>query len=156
MNSSLYNKLGLSISNLILDTESKEYKACRYNLNDLKIIDRKAKITPKKVGQFVTCWKRNQEGITTPFNESDDFDYYVINVTSGAQSGQFVFPKAILIKKGIVSTNSKDGKRGFRVYPEWDKPTNKQAISTQKWQLSYFLDLNDSSLLKKAKELYKG
>lgn len=156
MNSSLYNKLGLSISNLILDTESKEYKACRYNLNDLKIIDRKAKITPKKVGQFVTCWKRNQEGITSPFNESDDFDFYVINVNSNNNTGQFVFPKAILIDKGIVSSKNKDGKRGFRVYPAWDRPTNKQAISTQKWQLSYFLDLNDSSLLKKAKELYKG
>ncbi|EMM78684.1 MepB domain protein [Leptospira santarosai str. 2000030832] len=52
-------------------------------------------------------------------------------------SGQvLIFPKQVLFEKGIVSGR----KRGFRVYPSWDKPTNKQALQTQKWQLAYFLE----------------
>jgi hypothetical protein len=31
---------------------------------------------------------------------------------------------------------------GIRVYPIWDKPTSKQALKTQLWQLSYFVNMS--------------
>ena len=129
-----------TISNYIQNTESQEYKACSYEVNGEKIIERTAKITPKKIGQFVTCWQRNANGITEPFKNTDDFDFFFIKVKKKEKSGVFKFSKEVLIKNGIVSTEKKDGKRGFRVYPIWDKPTNKQAIKTQSWQLTYFIN----------------
>ena len=128
------------IVNLIEHKEAKEYYGCSYELDGLKIIERTAKITPKKIGQFVTCWKRNVNGITEPYKDSDEFDFFIIKVFYENSTGYFKFPKTALIKNGIVSTEKKDGKRGFRVYPIWDKPTSKQAIKTQNWQLKYFVN----------------
>lgn len=121
-----------------VNKESTEYKACSYELDGIKIIERTAKITPTKIGQFVTCWIRNTAGITEPYNDSDNLDFFYIKVINKEKKGLFKFPKEALIKNGILSTEEKDGKRGFRVYPAWDKPTSKQAMKTQQWQLKYF------------------
>ncbi|MDW3208614.1 MAG: MepB family protein [Reichenbachiella sp.] len=141
---SFYDSHGIIISCFQKEKESQEYGACRYEINGKKIISRNAKITPKKVGQFVTVWKRSSEGITQPFEESDNFNLLVINVRNEDQLGQFVFPKSILIEKGIITSNKKEGKRGFRVYPPWDEPTNSQATRSQKWQIGYFITSEDS------------
>lgn len=155
INTEMYRKCGLKISNFITEPESKEYNACQFQIDGRFVISRTAKITPKKIGQFVTFWKRNQKGITAPFSETDTFHFYVIIVKRDNRLAQFVFPKSILIAKGIVSTEKKDGKRGFRVYPSWDKPTNKQAEKTQQWQLDYSFEINASTNLKKVTELYQ-
>ena len=68
---------------------------------------------PKKVGQFVTFWKRTGNGPIEPFDEQDSVDYYVVNVRSAEAFGQFVFPREVLLKKGIISTVTKEGKRAF-------------------------------------------
>jgi hypothetical protein len=153
--SKVYNTCELQISNFQTESESKEYDACRFELNGLKIVSRNAKVTPKKVGLFVTFWKRNQDGITEPIHASDDFDFYAISAKTETHFGQFVFPKSVLIAKGIVSTDKKDGKRGFRVYPAWDTTKTKQARTTQKWQLDYFYEIGESMDLKRITELYK-
>ena len=150
----VYDPSGFRISNFLTEAESKEYGACRFELNEIKIISRNAKVTPKKVGQFVTFWKRNKEGITEPLHASDDFDYYVVSTKTGTQLGQFVFPKSVLIEKGIVSTDDKDGKRGFRVYPFWDITNSKQANKTQKWQLDYFYEIRETVNFKKVRDLF--
>lgn len=150
----IYNKLSLEISHFQQEPEGSDYDACQFELNGMKIISRSAKITPKKVGQFVTCWKRNREGITEPFKETDPFDCYVIQVTADNHMGQFVFPKSALINHGIVSTASEAGKRGFRVYPKWDKAVNRQAIKTQTWQLDYFYEMGEKTDLEKVRELF--
>ncbi|MGH1385560.1 MepB family protein [Kordia sp.] len=151
----LYDPCNFNFSNFRLDEESAAYEACSFQLKTSQIICRAAKITPKKIGQFVTIWKRNSEGVTAPFHELDTFDFIVINVQKEEQFGQFIFPKSMLIQKRIVATVTKDGKRGIRVYPSWDTPTSKQAIKTQAWQLQYFLPieaaLND---LKEVNRLY--
>lgn len=151
----VYDKLGLEPLNFQVEAESKEYDACRFELNRRKIICRSAKITPKKVGQFVTFWKRNGIGPIEPFQENDAIDYFVVNLRSGDEIGQFVFPKSILIKKGIISTEQKEGKRAFRVYPKWDFPKSKQAERTQKWQLEYFYEVHDSIDTSTVLELYR-
>ncbi|QQR49103.1 MepB family protein [bacterium] len=107
-------------------------------MNNHAILFRVAKITPTKVGQFVTIWKRNQAGITAPHDLADNIDFFVISVRNGERLGQFVFPTKILAEKDIVSKNDSGGKRGVRVYPAWDVADNPQAKMTQAWQLAYF------------------
>ena len=145
INKSIYLKCNLSISELEIEKEGALYHACSYKLNNNICFNRLAKITPKKTGQFVTFWKRNTKGITEPYHANDNFDFLIINVKFKKRFGQFIFPKIILIEKGIVSSETKNGKRGFRVYPEWDMTENNQAIKTQKWQLKYFTETNHSS-----------
>ena len=142
------------MSNFNNELEGIEYDACQFELSGMNIISRSAKITPKKIGQFVTFWKRDAEGVTTPYSEHDRFDFYVINVKTEDKFGQFVFPKKELIERGIVSTEKKDGKRGFRIYPEWNKVQNKQAEKSQKWQLKYFYKIDEEINLGKINELY--
>ena len=102
-----YNEfLNLSISNIIIEKEGKAYEACQFTINNKLIISRKAKITPRKIGQFVTCWKRNANGETEPFHEKDAIEFYCIKVFKEQQQGVFVFPQEILIKKKILSTNN--------------------------------------------------
>jgi len=152
----IYDKIELEISNFKIELESKEYNACRFELNGRHIISRNAKITPKKVGQFVTFWKRNGNGPIEPFSETDSIDFYVVTVCKKNEFGQFVFPRTVLMKKGIITTGKKEGKRAFRVYPNWDEAKNKQAKQTQKWQLNYFYEINNSTELNSVKELYKN
>lgn len=137
----VYDTCSFEFSNLIIDSESVEYQACSFKLNSFQIIHRLSKITPTKIGQFVTIWKRNDKGITAPFDVSDDFDFIIITSKSGENLGQFVFPKSVLLEKGIISNNNTSGKRGIRVYPPWDIPTNKQAEKTQNWQIKYFYSI---------------
>lgn len=150
----IYDKCSLEISDFKTETESKEYNACRFKLNGLNILSRNAKITPKKAGQFVTFWKRNENGLIEPFDVNDPIDFYTVNVRTENEFGQFVFPKSVLLKKGILSTSMKDGKRAFRVYPKWDIVKSKQAERTQKWQLNYFYQINSLTDLQKVSELY--
>jgi hypothetical protein len=140
----------------VIEKESLEYGACRFELNNLKILFRVAKITPTKIGQFVTLWKRSKKGPIEPFNSLDKIDLFVINVRAGNSFGQFVFPKTVLCQQGIVTNELKEGKRAIRVYPPWDKAINKQAQKTQKWQLDYFLEIPLDKLLNwnRAKLLY--
>ncbi len=123
---------------LVYNPEAKEYNGCSYQLGSLSIIQREAKTTPQKVGQFVTLWKRNPKGETCPLEISDRFDYVVIICETQEQIGHFLFPKEVLAEKGHIRSKRSNGKRGFRVYPAWDNPTSKQAKATQSWQLQYF------------------
>lgn len=151
----IYDKCAFLISDFKFETESSAYYACQYKLNGQHIISRSAKITPKKTGQFVTFWKRHKNGSIEPFNETDLFDFYIVNVRTKNRFGQFVFPKSELIKKGIISTVKREGKRAFRVYPNWDVVKNKQAEQAQKWQLNYFYEINTSTDFTVVSKLYK-
>ncbi|OPC06502.1 hypothetical protein BAS09_02680 [Elizabethkingia ursingii] len=136
----LLKENGLKISMLIEDSECEEYFGYNFQLNHYNIKFRKAKVTPKKNGQFVTLWRRNTDKQTEPFHYNDSFDFYIIATEYHEKSGYFIFPKSLLAEKQILTSDSREGKRGFRVYPVWDIPQNKQAEKTQKWQLEYFID----------------
>ncbi|WOK07116.1 MepB family protein [Imperialibacter roseus] len=152
----VYDECLLHLSNLQMEDESKEYGACTFTVNSLVVIGRDAKQTPKKTGQFVTIWKRVDNGPTQPFSASDTFDFFVINTRKGDHSGQFVFPKAALIKHRIVSQPPVRGKLGMRVYPPWELAESKQAMKTQDWQLKFFLHIPERGDvdLQRAKLLY--
>lgn len=139
----LFDKCAFNVSNVEIEKESLAYCSCRFEINGLKIVFRQAKITPTKTGQFVTLWKRkSKESEIEPFEFSDNIDLFVINVKTDTNFGQFVFPKSVLIDHGVV-TLKKAGKRAIRVYPIWDLTKSKQAQKTQKWQLDYFLEIQD-------------
>ena len=140
----LYNECGFQLQNLIWNSESTNYGACSFELNNYKIQFRVANITPTKIGQFVAIWKRNSEGITAPFDVSDSLDFMIISVRDSENFGQFIFPQSVLVSHGIISQNEKGGKRGIRVYAPWDKPINKQAIKTQGWQVNYFVEIREN------------
>lgn len=156
INKDVYKICGLKISNFTLELESKEYHACQFELSGRNVVCRCAKITPKKVGQFVTFWKRSGQGPIEPFHESDAIDFFLVNVRSENNFGQFVFPKSMLIEKGILSSDNKEGKRAFRVYPSWDITKSTQAAKTQNWQLDFFYELIPPVDLKKVIALYQG
>jgi len=133
------------ITDFTIDAECLEYFGCSFKLDDLKIKYRQAKVTPKKVGLFVTLWKRNNEKQTEPFNVNDPFDFYLIAANQEDYSGFFIFPKDVLSEKGILTNSKKEGKRGFRVYPDWTKTENNQATKTKAWQTNYFINCNENN-----------
>lgn len=152
----IYDQCNFDFAYLKFNSESVDYGACTFELNKKNILYRVSKITPTKTGQFVTIWKRNKEGITVPFDTSDEIDFVIIAARRESDFGQFIFPKQVLADKGIISQNGKSGKRGIRVYPPWDIAENKQAKKTQSWQIQYFLTIqsDDSFDLNLAKQLF--
>lgn len=100
LQNSIFSKLNLIISRLQPDSECEEYFGHSFQLNQFSIKFRKAKITPKKIGQFVTLWKRNPESKQTePFTSEDLLIFTlssvikVINPDSSFSPNKFLFRK---------------------------------------------------------------
>lgn len=139
-----FKSSGLKISKITEEQECKEYCGYNFYLEKQYFKFRKSKITAKKVGQFVTFWRRNTLNQTEPFHGNDNIDFYVILAKEKDRLGFFIFPKHLLLEKQLLTTVGKQGKRGFRVYPTWAKVDNKQAQKTQEWQTTYFIDFKNS------------
>src|SRR6187431_637872 len=73
-----FDNNNFKVTQPILENESSEYGACTFSLNDLNILFRTAKITPTKTGQFVTLWKRINQGPIQPFDSTDSIDLFII------------------------------------------------------------------------------
>src|SRR5690554_6821319 len=101
MKDRVYDKCGFDLTNFSHNSESEEYGACSFVLNGKTVQHRVSKITPIKPGQFVAIWKRNDEGLTEPFNVSDEIDFIIITSKREGNLGQFIFPKSVLAGKGI-------------------------------------------------------
>ncbi len=140
-----YKPSGLVLKNFKTEDESVDYGASEFTINSRFVKFRVGKITPKKVGQFVTFWKRIGKGPILPYDLSDSFDFLVVSVHAEKHFGQFVFPKAVLCEKGVLSCNGKGGKRAIRVYPPWDDTDNSQARKTKDWQLRYFINFSEDN-----------
>ncbi|MCW7463201.1 MepB family protein [Leptospira limi] len=130
------------MENIIIEKEGKNYNSCSFNCNNKKVIFRTANNTPKKNGLFVTLWKRSKSGTIKPYQYKDLFHLSIIETIYNDHIGYFLFNKEILNEKGILFGKQK-GKLGFRVYPRWDNPNNKQGILTQKWQSPFFIEIKD-------------
>lgn len=116
---------------LIKLNDQSSYKRCRL-----------AHKTPKKEGYFTAFWKKDQFDKNIPFSDQDVIDELIIVINDGQHRGMFRIPKAVSIKQNIISTKTSKGKMGMRFYPSWCRHLNKTALTTQKWQLRYFLDLS--------------
>ncbi|WFB05921.1 MepB family protein [Streptomyces sp. LX-29] len=153
----VYEPAGLACSPPVPEAEGAEYAAHALTVNGLSVRFRVGKTTPNKVGQFVTVWQRSAEGPIRPFDVDDAVDLFVISSHDGDGFGQFVFPREVLRERDIVSRDGTGGKRGFRVYPPWVTTTNRQARTTQTWQVEHFLSLPEDAPvdLRRAQALYR-
>jgi len=146
--------------------ESVKYDGMSFSLNDNVMVYRKANVTENRPGAFLAIWKRPAKNAANnkpiPLDVSD-LDYLFIGVSEYdnklndepvySKRGLFIFPASILIKKGILSSDKKKGKTGFRVFPPWSDDrgvtgTNIFSDSgkkTQAWQLPYFIEINCSN-----------
>lgn len=139
------------------ENQNSDYGAGTFHLNSKSVRFRVAKITPNKVGQFVAFWEKDENNKNQSFTYEKAPDLLVINTSmSNNQFGQFIFPKEILANQNIFKTSTTRGKMAIRIYPSWDNPTSKQAISTKKWQSTYFVDMSttDNLPIQKILELY--
>ncbi|MER5731266.1 MepB family protein [Streptomyces sp. NPDC002138] len=138
----VYDPCGFVCSVPVAEAESAAYGAHGFSVDGLAVLFRTAKVTPTKVGQFVTVWKRAAGGPIQPFDRADPIDLFVISARDGDHFGQFVFPMDALRRHGVVATDGRGGKRAFRVYPPWVTTANRQAGQAQAWQLDHFLHLD--------------
>lgn len=157
VNENFYEPNHFIIKAIREEAQNSDYGAGIFQLNSKSVRFRVGKTTPSKVGQFVPFWEKDENHKNQAFSYGKATDLLVINTfTRTNRFGQFVFPKEVLLKQKILKTASTKGKMAIRVYPIWDKPTSKQAIETQKWQLEYFVETNGPNNLPRQKllELY--
>lgn len=148
VNETLYEPNHLIIKNILEETQNSDYGAGVFQLNAKSVRFRVAKITPTKIGQFVAFWEKDEANKNQAFSYDNATDLLVINTFGGnGNYGQFVFPKEVLLNQNILKTAKTKGKMAIRVYPSWDIPISKQAIVTQKWQLPYFISIDDTNSL---------
>ncbi|WP_406284455.1 MepB family protein [Embleya sp. NBC_00896] len=138
---SVYDPCGFRCSRPEAEPESADYGAYAFTVDGARVRFRVGRTTPTKVGQFVTVWQRSAEGPIRPFDAADPVDLFVIGSRMGEHFGQFVFPRAVLRARGVVSVDGVGGKRGFRVYPPWVVTENRQARAAQAWQVEHFLSI---------------
>ena len=138
----VYDLNGLSLTSIVKEEESEEYGAFDFDLGSLRCKFRVGKITPKKAGFFFTIWKRIGNGPIMPYDLDDPVDLFVFSVHTEEHFGQFIFPREVLCRKGIVSKDGQGGKRAMRVYPPWVTVDSKQAKATQAWQSNYYLEIS--------------
>ena len=158
INEKLYEPLNYEISELQAEDQNKEYGACTFKLNNKKIRFRTAKQTPNKQGQFVVFWEKDNDNKNTPYKFDKSPELIIITCIHNQEHfGQFIFPKEVLLKQGILKSNNTKGKMGIRVYPIWDQDLNKQASKSQAWQLEYFVDIkiNEKLNTKRINSLYQ-
>jgi len=153
------------------EAESSKYQALVFSLDDKKIVYRKANNTADRPGAFLAIWQRPSTGKINgnkpiPLT-ANELDYLFIHVerdasvavneerSNSAKQGMFIFPVALLIEKGIVCATNSKGKTGFRVFPPWSqdrgvagtKVFSQSGKKTQRWQLPYFIEIDDDGLM---------
>jgi len=151
----IYAPAGLHLTaGPLAEPESAQYHAFRLALNGASVVYRAARTTPTKIGQFVTLWHRpDPAGPIAPLDSASDIALAIIAVSDGAQQGQFVFDRATLLQRGIMSRAGVGGKRAIRVYPPWTRPIARDAIATQNWQTRCFLPLDGSDTVALVRQL---
>lgn len=147
MDNMIYKPNNLLITDIKEEKQNSEYAGGIFRLNNKTIRFRLSKITPNKIGQFVSFWEKNENMKNQAFSYEAAPDLLVITCIDDNKLGQFIFPKEALLNEKILKTQKQKGKMAMRVYPIWDKPVSNQAKKSQIWQLHYFIDLSDTENL---------
>ncbi len=152
ISSSIYEPNKLIVTSIQEEQQNAAYGAGTFELSSKTIRFRVAKVTPTKTGQFVAFWEKDENDKNQPYSYEEALDLLVITTFKNESNfGQFVFSKELLLKHGVLRTNTTNGKMAMRVYPSWDSLTSKQAMKTQEWQLPYFIDMSHVDELTEAK-----
>ncbi|HHJ5073275.1 TPA: MepB family protein [Staphylococcus aureus] len=128
------------VKDLTEEKYNQDYEALTFSFKEETYQSRLAKKTPTKAGYFVTCWTKDENNCNQPYSKEAFVDYLMIIVIDEELSGYFLFPRELLVEKGILTTFEHKGKMAFRVYPKWCNQLNKTAGQTQKWQCKYFFE----------------
>lgn len=134
-----FERSGMVFEAPLGEVSNVEYGAAMAGVGSATVRFRVGKLTPTKAGLFVALWRRAAAGSAEPF-PVEEVDALVIAVREGVRFGAFVFSKAVLVERGIVSVDGVGGKRGFRIYPPWSAVTSRQAERSQSWQCDSFLE----------------
>lgn len=136
------------------EDQNSDYEGFLLQINSYIYRTRLAKLTPKKKGYFVAFWEKNTTGTNQAYSYEESPEKLIVSVIDGERRGQFIFPKNVLLKYGILKSSKQKGKMALRVYPSWITGLNEAARKTQAWQVVYFLDLSDGYEVEKLKEMY--
>lgn len=128
------------VKDLTEEKYNQDYEALTFSFKEETYQSRLAKKTPTKAGYFVTCWTKDENNCNQPYSKEAFADYLMSIVIDEELSGYFLFPRELLVEKGILTTFEHKGKMAFRVYPKWCNQLNKTAGQTQKWQCKYFFE----------------
>lgn len=142
------------IEALHLEKQNSEYEGVTFKIGQFSYRSRLAKKTPNKKGYFVVFWEKDQYHHNTPFKFDGSPDKLIISIKDGLHSGQFIFPKSILVEKGVLSYERQVGKMAIRIYPDWVNELNSTAQRTQLWQLNYFVNSDKSMSIDRIRSLY--
>lgn len=145
---------GAQIKNLKEEPDNQKYEGIRFTIDHYTYRSRLAKRTPKKQGYFVVFWEKDSNGKNQPYLYDNSPDKIIISMIDHQRKGQFIFPKSVLLEKGILKNTNAKGKMAIRVYPSWETNLNKAAHHTQRWQQQYFLEVSTNMDIEKVKELY--
>lgn len=140
--------------NLQEENQNKEYEGLTFNIAQHTFRSRLAKKTPKKKGYFVVFWEKDKDNKNQPYAFDEMSEKLIVSIIDGQLIGQFVFPKLLLLQKGILKSENDKGKMAMRVYPSWERELNPSARKTQKWQAAYFIDLSNGIDNQQAAALY--
>ncbi|ATZ81095.1 MepB-like protein [Bodo saltans virus] len=136
----LYKKT--QIKKFQIQNDNQDYYACEFMIGNKNICFRKGKLTPAKLGHFVSLWKRVDNN-NKSYDTNDKYDVYIFYVEDKEHKGYFSFTKDILLQHKILSDkkNNIDGKLGFRLYASWYDAMNNTAKISQKWQIQNFIKI---------------
>jgi len=151
----IMNEVG-RIDNFVIkqEVQNSEYEGLLLIINKHVYRSRLAKLTPKKKGYFVAFWEKNTKGINQAYSYENSPEKLIVSVIDNERRGQFIFPKKVLLKYGILKSSNQKGKMALRVYPSWVTELNTNAAKTQTWQVDYFIDLSNDFEVEKLKKLY--
>ena len=139
---------------LQIEEQNIDYEGAVFRPNQRAYRTRLAKLTPKKKGYFVAAWEKDANGTNQAYQYEDSPNKLIVSVIDGEKCGQFIFPKSVLLAKGILKTATQKGKMAFRVYPNWVSDLNATATKTQAWQSDYFIDGSNGFEAEKLKVMY--
>ena len=90
-----FRNRGFVVSEPLAEVESREYCAHTFEVNGQKAVFRSARTTPKKVGQFVTLWRRTapDDGPIRPFDASDGLTSLLSVSAAAPRSGGSFSPR---------------------------------------------------------------
>ncbi|HII0954790.1 TPA: MepB family protein [Staphylococcus aureus] len=128
------------VKDLTEEKYNQDYEALTFSFKEETYQSRLAKKTPTKSGYFVTCWTKDEDNYNRPYKIEEFADYLIVAVIDDELNSYFLFPRELLVEKGILASSKYQGKMAFRVYPKWCNQLNKTAGQTQKWQCKYFFE----------------